>query len=304
MAVWGGLTNSCEKKRSKKQRRKGKTYTFEQCHYSKDEIKMAYLSINLSISQLHSICYTHLPLSLVPPPLILTSNWLINSLLFQYTIKEKSYSPSREEFPAGRGCGLSVPVSLTEMQWVLKRATPLFFKAYSFLRGLVFPSLTSTVPWSLKPHSRPRKGGERRQSSVQSASNQWLACQALWRWQSAEWDPVLAFKNTHPEVTYSDNQIKPTKWRMRKEKEWPTQLGPRGSEEMMDQALKDVLLSGCPLIKCLKQFQGEPSTSAKIHKCEKDDEQVAFIRTQRKELETGLDQLLEGQKQWEVTWEL
>ena len=25
MAVWGGLTNSCEKKRSKKQRRKGKT---------------------------------------------------------------------------------------------------------------------------------------------------------------------------------------------------------------------------------------------------------------------------------------
>ena len=24
MAVWGGLTNSCEKKRSKKQRRKGK----------------------------------------------------------------------------------------------------------------------------------------------------------------------------------------------------------------------------------------------------------------------------------------
>ena len=26
MAVWGGLTNSCEKKRSKKQRRKGKRY--------------------------------------------------------------------------------------------------------------------------------------------------------------------------------------------------------------------------------------------------------------------------------------
>ena len=25
MAVWGGLTNSCEKKRSEKQRRKGKT---------------------------------------------------------------------------------------------------------------------------------------------------------------------------------------------------------------------------------------------------------------------------------------
>ena len=29
MAVWGGLTNSCEKKRSKKQRRKGKMYPFE-----------------------------------------------------------------------------------------------------------------------------------------------------------------------------------------------------------------------------------------------------------------------------------
>ena len=28
MAVRGGLTNSCEKKRSKKQRRKGKIYTF------------------------------------------------------------------------------------------------------------------------------------------------------------------------------------------------------------------------------------------------------------------------------------
>ena len=29
MAVWGGLTNSCEKKRSKKQRRKGKIHSFE-----------------------------------------------------------------------------------------------------------------------------------------------------------------------------------------------------------------------------------------------------------------------------------
>ena len=26
MAVWGGLTNSCEKKRSEKQRKKGKIY--------------------------------------------------------------------------------------------------------------------------------------------------------------------------------------------------------------------------------------------------------------------------------------
>ena len=29
MAAWGGLTNSCEKKRSKKQRRKGKIKTSE-----------------------------------------------------------------------------------------------------------------------------------------------------------------------------------------------------------------------------------------------------------------------------------
>ena len=29
MAVWGGLTNSCEKKRSEKQRRKGKIYPYE-----------------------------------------------------------------------------------------------------------------------------------------------------------------------------------------------------------------------------------------------------------------------------------
>ena len=29
IAVWGGLTNSCEKKRSKKERRKRKIYPFE-----------------------------------------------------------------------------------------------------------------------------------------------------------------------------------------------------------------------------------------------------------------------------------
>ena len=29
MAIWGGLTDSCEKKRSEKQRRKGKIYPFE-----------------------------------------------------------------------------------------------------------------------------------------------------------------------------------------------------------------------------------------------------------------------------------
>ena len=31
MAVWGGLTNSCEKKRSEKQRRKGKIQASECC---------------------------------------------------------------------------------------------------------------------------------------------------------------------------------------------------------------------------------------------------------------------------------
>ena len=34
-AVWGGLTNSCEKKKSEKQRRKGKIYPFE-CRVSKN----------------------------------------------------------------------------------------------------------------------------------------------------------------------------------------------------------------------------------------------------------------------------
>ena len=29
MAAWGGLANSCEKKRSEKQRRKGKIYPYE-----------------------------------------------------------------------------------------------------------------------------------------------------------------------------------------------------------------------------------------------------------------------------------
>ena len=35
MTVWGGLTNSCEKKRSEKQRRKGKIFPFE-CRVSKN----------------------------------------------------------------------------------------------------------------------------------------------------------------------------------------------------------------------------------------------------------------------------
>ena len=45
MAVWGGLANSCEKKRSEKQRRKGKIYTSE-CRVPKNskKRKKAFLS--------------------------------------------------------------------------------------------------------------------------------------------------------------------------------------------------------------------------------------------------------------------
>ena len=47
MAVWGGLTNSCEKKRSKKQRRKGKIQTSE-CRVPKNnkEIRKPSSAIN------------------------------------------------------------------------------------------------------------------------------------------------------------------------------------------------------------------------------------------------------------------
>ena len=45
MVVWGGVTKSCERKRSKKQRRKGKIYPFE-CRVPKNskEDKKAFLS--------------------------------------------------------------------------------------------------------------------------------------------------------------------------------------------------------------------------------------------------------------------
>ena len=46
MAVWGGLTNSCERKRREKQRRKGKIYPFE-CRVpknNKDREKKAFLT--------------------------------------------------------------------------------------------------------------------------------------------------------------------------------------------------------------------------------------------------------------------
>ena len=35
MSVWGGLTNSCEKKRSEKQRKKGNIYPFD-CRFPKN----------------------------------------------------------------------------------------------------------------------------------------------------------------------------------------------------------------------------------------------------------------------------
>ena len=44
MAVWGGLTNSCEKKRSKKQRRKGKIFPFEQLQRIARRGRKAFLS--------------------------------------------------------------------------------------------------------------------------------------------------------------------------------------------------------------------------------------------------------------------
>ena len=49
MAVWGGPTNSCEKKRSKKQRRKGKAYPFECRVPMNSKEGFALLSSHLSI---------------------------------------------------------------------------------------------------------------------------------------------------------------------------------------------------------------------------------------------------------------
>ena len=45
MAIWGGLTNSCEKKRRERQRRNGKIYPFE-CRVPKNRSrdKKAFLS--------------------------------------------------------------------------------------------------------------------------------------------------------------------------------------------------------------------------------------------------------------------
>ena len=44
-AIWGGLTNSCDKKRSEKQRRKGNIYPFEYRvpKNSKERLKKAFL---------------------------------------------------------------------------------------------------------------------------------------------------------------------------------------------------------------------------------------------------------------------
>ena len=44
MAVWGGLTNSCEKKRSEKQRRKGKIYLNAEFQRIARRDKKAFLS--------------------------------------------------------------------------------------------------------------------------------------------------------------------------------------------------------------------------------------------------------------------
>ena len=43
MVLWGGLTNSCEKKTSKRQRRKGKIYPFE-CRVQKNSKEIGFLS--------------------------------------------------------------------------------------------------------------------------------------------------------------------------------------------------------------------------------------------------------------------
>ena len=45
MVVWGGLTNSCEKKGSEKQRRKGKMYPFECNRRKARRDKKAFLSV-------------------------------------------------------------------------------------------------------------------------------------------------------------------------------------------------------------------------------------------------------------------
>ena len=52
MAVWGGCTNSCEKKRSEKQSRKGKIYPFE-CRIPKnsEEIRKTSPAINAEKSR-------------------------------------------------------------------------------------------------------------------------------------------------------------------------------------------------------------------------------------------------------------
>ena len=44
MVVWGGLTNSCEKKRSEKQRRKGKIQASEELQRIARRDKKAFLS--------------------------------------------------------------------------------------------------------------------------------------------------------------------------------------------------------------------------------------------------------------------
>jgi len=61
MAVSGGLTNSCEKKRNKKQRLKGKIYPFE-CRVPKDRKDRSHTHIQtytLTYSFTHSHIQSH-----------------------------------------------------------------------------------------------------------------------------------------------------------------------------------------------------------------------------------------------------
>ena len=63
MAVWGGPTNSCAKKRSEKQRRKGKIYPFEfrgQHFYFVDSFLHCAKALNSALSHLFMLLFPFL----------------------------------------------------------------------------------------------------------------------------------------------------------------------------------------------------------------------------------------------------
>ena len=97
--------------------------------------------------------------------------------------------------------------------------------------------------------------------------------------EHSPWGDIFTQSNKTHQTTNEEGKNDQLNWGQEVQKKW---------------WIKPWRMSGCLLRKCLKQFQGETSTSAKIHKCEKDDEQVAWIRTQRRELETDLDQHWKG----------